>query len=65
MELPDAVKLVALNSARVLSKYGVDHADWQEWRDLNNSLLELQPFLDKITAGKVGKACSTFINEEK
>lgn len=65
MELSEAIRRVALDSARVLSKYGVNHADWQEWRDLNNSLLKLKPFLDKITANHVGWVCSTFINEGK
>jgi hypothetical protein len=49
---------LALNAARVLSKYG--NSDWDEWRDLKNSLLKIHPSLSEYAKQKVGYACSEF-----
>lgn len=51
---------LAMDSARVLGKYGTINADYTEWRDLKNSLLKVEPFLSASVAKSVGGTCSRF-----
>lgn len=54
------VDILAINAARVLSKFGAEHPDYSEWRYLRDSLLRIMPELGKEAAGVVGKACAAF-----
>jgi hypothetical protein len=51
---------VAMDAARVLSKFGDGHPDYQEWQDLKNSLLALHPYLKGYAKEQVGSVCSSF-----
>ena len=54
---------LAFCAARVLSKYGIESPDWDEWRDLKNALLDVHPILSKFEAEYTGQHCSTFNQE--
>lgn len=56
-----AIDSVALTASRVLSKFGEENPDYQEWQDLKNALLELHPYLNnKYIQERVGGICSHF-----
>lgn len=53
--------MLAVYSARLLSKFGVENPTYDEWVHLKDELLDLHGSLNPHAKEAVGKACSVFI----